>query len=165
MCGIIGIYKQDELDRVDKDLFIKLMIENSKRGDSAFGILSENGIIKQIKSFNRNIIKNIIYNLDTKFLLGHIRAPTEGTDNNIENTHPFVTEDFILAHNGIIYNWKELNQKYTLNCDMDSKIIIKLIQQFFNEGNNVNVQSAIKSACELLEGSFACWLYFKRILF
>ena len=162
ICGISGLYKNNNLDKVDKNLFLNLMEKNSGRGDSAFGILSEYGLIKQTKSFNKKIVKNILYNLDTKFLLGHIRAPTEGTNNIIKNTHPFVTKNFILAHNGIIYNWKELNKKYELKSDMDSKVIINLIQKFFDEDNMSNVQNSIKLTCELLEGSFACWLYFKR---
>ncbi|MDD5687431.1 MAG: class II glutamine amidotransferase [Elusimicrobia bacterium] len=43
----------------------------------------------------------------TKILIAHLRKASEG-DKIIENTHPFIKDDWIFCHNGTIYNSERL---------------------------------------------------------
>ena len=98
MCGIVGVLKSDEF----QNQFFNLMSKHSQRGDSAHGFITNELLYRRVGEFN--FIPH--FSSTAKFILGHVRAPTEGSNNIISNTHPFETEHFFLAHNGLLYNWK-----------------------------------------------------------
>ena len=159
MCGIVGVYKTGKIDVGLKNKFYNLMINNIKRGDSAYGFMTEKLLYKELGEFMH--LPNIS---GTQYILGHVRAPTEGSSNIISNTHPFETEHFFLAHNGLLYNWKDLAKEWNLNVNMDSKLIVNMIESLYtSEGSSKsNVVESIKFTCQKLQGSFACWLLDKQ---
>ena len=86
--------------------------------------------------------------------MGHTRMTTQGDEKKNCNNHPFVGTSgmpFALAHNGIIYNDKELRQERKLpdtNIETDSYIAVQLLEQ----QGKLNF-SAIRTAAEALEGT------------
>ena len=107
--------------------------------------------------------KDGVINLDhTNLVLMHTRNSTQGSPDDNKNNHPFNTKDFILAHNGCIYNDEDLIKEYKLNTDIkcDSYVIVALIQYYYDKGENV--KNAIKNALKEISGGFSCWLYHKE---
>ena len=182
MCGICGVvsYKNDELPKCMRERAVKLLKEIESRGKSAFGIYVYNpkfniyikeprddiqGHLFKIKGSVSNFFKEMEgeINLEnSSIFLAHTRAPTSGSVDDNENNHPFMTKDFILAHNGVISNDNTLKEKYNLKyeSECDSAIIIHLIQHFYDLTKDV-VES-IRRTTEELSGSYACWLFHKK---
>jgi len=99
MCGIIGIFDNDEAVKlVEKGLQI---IHN--RGKDASNIFFEKE--------KRNAIGHVLHSV-----VNTVEQPIQGNKG-------------ILAANCEIYNWKELNKKYKLNAKNDSEVILKLIEK------------------------------------
>ena len=87
-------------------------------------------------------------------VMGHTRMTTQGDEKQNCNNHPFVGTagiHFALAHNGILYNDKELRQERKLpdtNIETDSYIAVQLLEQ----QGKLNF-STIRTATEALEGT------------
>ena len=71
----------------------------------------------------------------TRAVMGHTRLTTQGTEKNNANNHPFYgntgNTSFAFAHNGIIYNDKELRKEKQLpvtGIETDSYIAVQLIE-------------------------------------
>lgn len=86
-------------------------------------------------------------NINVMYILMHSRAPTNTTEQIFEkdNNHPFVYDDLYAAHNGIITNFKELNQNKAL---VDSSIIPVLVRK-----------DGLQKAFERMQGLLTCWLF------
>lgn len=182
MCGICGVIRLDktEFPKCMKIRAIKLLEEIESRGRSAFGFYVLNPEYNYYITEKRKDIKGHLFKIKgsvTSFFkdlqgeisldgvsifLGHTRAPTSGSTDNNENNHPFMTKDFILAHNGTISNDKELKEMFKLDyeSECDSAVIIHLIQHFYDKYKDV--VKAIQETTKLLSGSYACWLYHKK---
>ena len=72
----------------------------------------------------------------TRAVMGHTRMATQGSEKRNQNNHPFLgkTADisWSLAHNGIIYNDKELRKQKKLpdsDIETDSYVAVQLIEQ------------------------------------
>ena len=118
-------------------------IESDKRKDKR----------KKHHFFDRFVGQNMV--------LGHCRATTQGTENINHNNHPFETDNFVMAHNGMIRNDKYLKTSNNLDysVETDSYIIIALIQKNYEKCGNVikAIQDTTKEIC----GGYACWLLHK----
>jgi len=73
----------------------------------------------------------------TKAVIGHTRLTTQGNQKFNWNNHPFDgscgTEDFALAHNGMLYNDTALRKKFNLppTCiETDSYIAVQLLERY-----------------------------------
>lgn len=93
---------------------------------------------------------------DTRVAMCHTRLATQGDKKFAFNAHPFIgaagKEPFALAHNGMIYNDRELRRKLKLprtHIETDSYIAVQLLEA---EGE-VNFKTLARMA-EKLEGTF-----------
>ena len=93
---------------------------------------------------------------DTRAVIGHTRFTTQGSEKRNCNNHPFDghcgTEAFALAHNGVLYNDKELRREQHLPptpVETDSYIAVQLLEQ----GQQLDTENVRRTA-ELVEGSF-----------
>ena len=93
---------------------------------------------------------------DATAIMGHTRMTTQGNEIFNRNNHPFrgntPTGAFALAHNGVLYNDKELREKLELprtTIQTDSYIAVQLIEQ--REALDF---SSLKYMAEQVEGSF-----------
>lgn len=87
--------------------------------------------------------------------MGHTRMTTQGNEKFNYNNHPFYGHadvDFAFAHNGVLYNDKELRTEKHLPqtlIETDSYIAVQLIEQ----QGKLNFDS-LKSMAESVQGSF-----------
>tara|TARA_R110000868_G_scaffold54509_10_gene170342 strand:- start:9990 stop:10655 length:666 start_codon:yes stop_codon:yes gene_type:complete len=141
------------------------------RGEYAFSLLtiSNKNAIKVVKQKDHPTEINLCKN--TKFALGHNQAPTSAQRAYHEMTsHPFRSNDWIVGHNGVITNYKELTEKYCKwnKSPVDSAVIPSLLNQFSVIPSVLNKFSTddetlpeienISSVLSLLEGTFAVWI-------
>lgn len=92
----------------------------------------------------------------TTAVMGHTRMTTQGSEKNNQNNHPFLgtTGDisWSLAHNGIIYNDKELRKEKKLpvsDIETDSYIAVQLIEQQKELSSD-----SLRYMAEQVQGSF-----------
>ena len=93
---------------------------------------------------------------DTRAVIGHTRFTTQGSEKRNCNNHPFEghcgKEAFALAHNGVLYNDRELRREQHLPptpIETDTYVAVQLLEQ----GQNLDTEN-IKRMAELVEGSF-----------
>lgn len=159
MCAIFGFmdYGKKASASVLKNLLRALSIEAECRGTDATGIsYVNNGNIVTFKKAKPAHNVKLYFPADTKCLIGHTRMTTQGSEKHNCNNHPFEgkcgRENFSLAHNGVLYNDKELKAKYNLpatEIETDSYVAVQLLEYF----GGVNAEN-IKRMSECVEGSF-----------
>ena len=92
----------------------------------------------------------------TVSIVGHTRMATQGTPTDNRNNHPFQYGTILGVHNGIISNWREVQERFKLdikgNCD--SEVIFALIQHFMKKESTL--VEAIKETCKEVRGSLSC---------
>lgn len=144
MCGLWGIINVKK-SKFDKTLFNVLGIQNDSRGGDSCGIFidgkTEYGVDK-LKLYANFYKKSKVINETNKckIALGHCRKASVGTIS--ENTaQPIVIKndngntEFVVMHNGTIYNYKALAQKYIPDIDItgmtDSQVMARI---FYHAG-------------------------------
>ena len=92
----------------------------------------------------------------TRALMGHTRMTTQGSEKNNQNNHPFIGKtgdiSWSLAHNGIVYNDKELRKEKKLpitEIETDSYIAVQLIES----QHRLDFES-LRYMAEAVHGSF-----------
>ncbi len=156
MCAIFGFlnYKSIVSNAVLKKFIKALSVCAEVRGTDATGIsyVKDDEIVTFKKAKPAHKVK-LYFPTSTKCVVGHTRFTTQGSEKCNYNNHPFESEKgFALAHNGVLYNDRELRKKYMLpntKIETDSYIAVKLIEHF-GGANMTN----IKKMSELVEGSF-----------
>lgn len=156
MCAIFGFldYKGIIGNSVLKRLIKALSVEAEARGTDATGIsYVKNGKMVTFKKAKPAHKVKLYFPTDTKCVIGHTRFTTQGSEKCNCNNHPFESEKgFVLAHNGVLYNDKELRKKYMLpdtKIETDSYIAVQLLEHF--GGANM---AEIRRMSEIVEGSF-----------
>ena len=160
MCGI---YCSNDLST-----FEVLQEVNRKRGNFSTGIFYcyNNANYKVIKKKgNINFNKINLPSEKGHLYLGHNQAPTEtGRDWKEEYSHPFWFGDWIVAHNGVLTNSKELIFDFVPAHDnpVDSSIIAALLDEFeYKHGPCEDAETEVQNilyTIERLKGTFALWI-------
>lgn len=141
MCAIFGTSDKKEYDT--------LYELNHKRGGFAFSTVFKNKDKKFMTTRGRGYIKPLE---NAKYMLTHDQAPTSSVRNyNFSTSHPFVSQEWVVAHNGVLTNHRKLLSEH--NCDIDSSFIPALLDK-----ENKGEVTSIENVCSLLEGTFACWI-------
>jgi len=175
MCGIFGIinYGQrrylSELDHI-KEMISKLLTVSEQRGTDASGIcvISE-GKAKLFKDHVRGsdlisaqgyktIMDSINYANNFKFMIGHTRARTKGSEKFNVNNHPIVCGKVIGVHNGVISNDDylfDLNKALHRQGRVDSEIIFALLDKAISS-DKVTITFAVRQTIRSLLGSYSC---------
>ncbi|MED6274272.1 Glutamine--fructose-6-phosphate aminotransferase [isomerizing] 2 [Characodon lateralis] len=187
MCGIFA-YLNYQVPRTRKEIFETLMKGLQRleyRGYDSAGIavdgpnkiatdLNNNNsicLIKKkgkVKALDEEIYQKDLVDLDealvTHFGLAHTRWATHGEPNAL-NSHPQRSDknnEFVVIHNGIITNYKELKEYlitrgYEFESDTDTEVIPKLIKYLYDNRENSSVTFAklVERVIQQLEGAFA----------
>ena len=159
MCAVFGFldYKGKTSNAVLKKLIHYLSVAAEVRGTDATGIAYVRGgsMVTYKKPKPAHKVK-LFFPRDTRAVIGHTRFTTQGSEKRNCNNHPFDghcgTEAFALAHNGVLYNDKELRREQHLPptpVETDSYIAVQLLEQ----EQNLDAEN-IKRMAELVEGSF-----------
>ena len=89
-------------------------------------------------------------------VMGHTRMTTQGNAQFNQNNHPFLGQidgsSFVLAHNGVLWNDKELRMEESLpmtSVETDSYVAVQLLEK-----NKTLDFDSLKAMAEAVEGSF-----------
>lgn len=141
MCAIFGTS--------DKEKYKTLYELNHKRGGFALGAC----FIDQ--DCEPKVVKKRDYTEPyccAKYMLAHDQAPTSSVRGyHFDTSHPFESKNWIVAHNGVLTNHKELLPDHL--GDVDSSYIPSLLERETNREI-----TAIKNTFSILEGTFSCWI-------
>ncbi len=156
MCAIFGFLNHGNKvsNAVLKKLIKALSFCAEVRGTDATGIsyVNDGKIVTFKKPVPAHKVK-FYFPTSTKVVIGHTRLTTQGSEKQNYNNHPFESEKgFALAHNGVLYNDRELRKKYMLpdtKIETDSYIAVQLLEHF----GSADMEN-IKQMSELVEGSF-----------
>ena len=159
MCAVFGFF--DHKGRVSNAVLKKLIhylsIAAEVRGTDATGIayVRDGSIVTYKKPKPAHKVK-LFFPRGTRSVIGHTRFTTQGSEKRNCNNHPFEgrcgKESFALAHNGVLYNDRELRREQHLPptpIETDSYIAVQLLEQ----EQQLDTEN-IKRMAELVEGSF-----------
>ncbi|MFR6588270.1 MAG: class II glutamine amidotransferase [Ruminococcus sp.] len=121
MCAVFGFldHKGKISNAVLKRLIHYLSIAAEVRGTDATGIayVRDGSMVTYKKPKPAHKVK-LFFPRDTRAVIGHTRFTTQGSEKRNCNNHPFEghcgTESFALAHNGVLYNDRELRREQHL---------------------------------------------------
>ncbi len=157
MCGIVGYIGQQD----SKEILLRGLEKLEYRGYDSAGIAVVDGsgvhVFKE-KGRIATLRESVDTSINAPVGIGHTRWATHGVPNKI-NSHPHQSEEgrFTLVHNGVIENYDHIKRDYlnglNFKSDTDTEVIVQLIEQFVNEGHEVEV--AFRTVLKLLKGSYA----------
>lgn len=111
---------------------------------------------------------------DTHSAIGHTRWATHGEPSPV-NSHPQRSDannEFVVVHNGIINNYKDLKKfltgkGYTFESETDTEVVVKLIKFLYDKhkaaGDKLTFQDLVELVIAQLDGAFS--LLFKSVHF
>ncbi len=158
MCGIVGYIGKLKAT----DVILNGLKKLEYRGYDSCGISflnEENYKYVTYKTPGRvdHLINSYDYKMNNFIGIGHTRWATHGKPNQV-NSHPHssASERFIVVHNGVIDNYKELTARYlqgfSFISETDTEVIADLIENF---AKTMSTEEAIRKTLSLLEGSYA----------
>ena len=157
MCGIFGIAST----KSTRNKLYQGLIKLEYRGYDSSGISGSDISSKLTTIKATGPIKNhkTKLRLLTRITTGiaHKRWATHG-EAILKNTHPHLSENISIVHNGIIENYIELKsllkkKGYSFKSDTDSEVISHLINM--NYKKTKNMESSIILTTKMLKGSYA----------
>lgn len=148
MCSISGCLlfehsrNEEELAKIEK-LVLTIALRGEERGRDSFGIVSvsKNGSLKTIKKVgkisNSPDFEHRLVDQNTVIVLNNDRAePTTEyvKEKTPEDIQPFVSNGFVVAHNGTVANDRELERELKLNrkTRIDSAIFPPLLERLWD---------------------------------
>ena len=159
MCCLFGwIDYGNRLSSKQKNKLTRaLAVASEERGTDAAGIAYLSGGALRIhkrpgpaRKLHINLPQNV------SVLMGHTRMATQGSARYRPNNHPFPGQagrtHFALAHNGVLYNDKELRRRRNLpqtRIQTDSYVAVQLLEQ-----QGALTPDSLKKMAEAVEGSF-----------
>ena len=161
MCGIFGATKREQ--------FLTLYDLNQKRGNFATSLcfIDRKGDM-HVHRWSGVIdipqIKKILDKIDEKiiFYAGHTQAPTSVKRKySVDTAHPFNTQHYTIAHNGVLTNFTELKEIFDPKWKnpVDSSIIPFICTMYEEEYPDCSNVDAIVNTLGKLEGTFGLWIY------
>ena len=140
MCALYGFINYGKIlsKKKLKKHVRNLSISSELRGTDASGVAYvRNGKIVIYKKPQPSHKVNFYFPSDITILTGHTRMATHGDARNNYNNHPFVGHtaegDFALCHNGVLFNYEQIQQNEKLlktRIKTDSYIAVQLIEKY-----------------------------------
>lgn len=155
MCGIFGA--------TERERYLNLLKLNKARGDFAQSCaLIERSGFEIHKVPLRNAATKYRFPKKKKFdlYLGHVQSPTSAVrEFSLNTTHPFIVENWVVAHNGVITNHKQLIDQFEMpyKNPVDSSIIpfiLYSMQACYNKEIDI-----ITASLSMLQGTFGLWIH------
>ena len=155
MCSLFGLidYKNTLTTREKNRILAVLSRECEVRGTDATGIAyNYNGGLQIYKRPLPARKLQLRVPNGVNVVMGHTRMTTQGHARFNQNNHPFPSKSFALAHNGVLWNDRELRvtENIPKTCiQTDSYVAVQLLEK----ERALNFQS-IKTMAEKVQGSF-----------
>ena len=159
MCCLFGLidYGRSLNGRQKNGLIRALAAASEARGTDAAGIAyNSGGRLRIYKRPGPAHKLHISLPEDALVVMGHTRMTTQGSEKWNRNNHPFAGKAgnmrFALAHNGVLYNDKNLRKSWNLpqtSIQTDSYIAVQLLEQL-----GTLTPDSLKEVAETVEGSF-----------
>ena len=159
MCSLFGLidFKETLSTHTKNKILNTLARECQVRGTDATGIAYNfNGRMRIYKRPLPARKVKIRLPYDVNVIMGHTRMTTQGNAQFNQNNHPFLGHidgsGFALAHNGVLWNDKELRMEENLpltSVETDSYVAVQLLEK-----NSVLDFNSLKNMAEKVEGSF-----------
>lgn len=150
MCAIVS--------SSNKEIFKDLLKHNNHRGTFASSL-----IIIDKKSINVHkseglFDENLLDSSGDKLFIGHAQAPTSDVREwNKDTSHPFESNDWLVIHNGVLTNHKELDS----SVKVDTQCIVNMLQDTSDQTSE-SEGNCIKTVCDKLKGTFALFIVNKK---
>ncbi len=162
MCGIVGYTGSKQ---AAPWLLEGLQTLEYRGYDSAgVSVVSPSGNLHGVKCAGRvaHLVERAkVANLNGMCGIGHTRWATHGAPTD-RNAHPHYdcSGRIAVVHNGIVENYQALKRQLMLDghafaSDTDSEVIAHLIEEAWNGPAKGDLASAVRNACDRLEGSWA----------
>jgi hypothetical protein len=136
MCGIVGMISKgtNGFQRDEQDAFNDLLIMDQIRGPDGTGVFgihkNRQASMVKVGTNASNLVPLQVYNKFNEKIFnsfwavfGHNRKATQGKIST-RNSHPFITENIVLIHNGTLYNHKTLAE-----TEVDSEAIAHVLEK------------------------------------
>lgn len=166
MCGIAGVKFGGHGTHEHHVRTILSLLKDSKlRGQDGFGIVSvKTGKVYKSKDFPTE--ESEFFNMDFRgdLIIMNARAQpmTEKSSVDVDTLQPSIKYGYVLAHNGVVSNDKEIEETYKLKLNLDTDAVLELLSM---EMRNVEKHTLLLDAVCLgqkvfpkLSGGFACAL-------
>lgn len=135
MCGIAGVINtKEEYKEISKKIFKSIIISNEERGKDSTGVLAidreKNGfsLFKDTIPASKFMKRKKFRQVEADVWIGHTRLATTG-EVNVRNAHPLQRKEVFLVHNGVITNHKELGDSLNFEHEVDSEILIPIVEK------------------------------------
>jgi glucosamine--fructose-6-phosphate aminotransferase (isomerizing) len=157
MCGIVGILGHEPVAPLLLDALKRL----EYRGYDSAGVATlEDGVLDRRRAAGKlgNLEERLAQQpLHGRTGIGHTRWATHGAPTE-PNAHPHSTERVAVVHNGIIENFRELQEEVkragrSLSSDTDTEVIAHLVTLALDEGHSP--KEAMARTLGKLKGAFA----------
>ena len=163
MCGLAGWLGEPKLPKGQRLARARalegLLVANSARGTDASGVCTihqsrpETIYKRAVDSCTLVMddqLGSIIRAKDATMILGHTRLGTMGKNEN-RNAHPFKEGNVIGTHNGMVFNYSELDQAIDgyKPLRVDSQVIFRLLSEVVPDGETY------AQALPMIKGSLA----------
>ena len=163
MCGIVGILGQQPVAPLMVDALKRL----EYRGYDSAGVATlEDGALDRRRAAGKLI--NLQSKLDALPLsghsgIGHTRWATHGAPTE-ENAHPHATAKVAVVHNGIIENFRTLQEEirqagHAPESETDTEVVAHLLTMALDRG--LSPKDAMAETLDKLEGAFALAVLFQ----
>jgi glucosamine--fructose-6-phosphate aminotransferase (isomerizing) len=138
MCGIIGVISNNTIEIIKKGL---IQLQNRGYDSVGISVMADDFKIIKYASNDNDCFENLFNNINkidigSKIGIGHTRWATHGKKTDI-NSHPHLSfnKNIILAHNGIIENYKKIKEmliekNYIFLSETDSEVIVRNFKKF-----------------------------------
>lgn len=165
MCELMFVHaKGTDLNRIISLQLSKFDSEFSNK--DGYGIFTKTGVWKTVTAASE--LQNIGIILRERIknpgpVLLHVRAASKGIAVKEDNVHPFETKDFVLAHNGTLFQKDESTTWEDVNVESkpsDSLMFLNELQKQYLKKKEV-VES-LQAAMENFKGKFAFLIYCKK---
>merc|ERR1712038_2096433 len=134
-------------------------------GNASIALVKSTGKVKQLEDKILTEADNLNFDgIHTQHVgIAHTRWATHGAPSDL-NSHPHRSgEDnkFIVVHNGIITNYKDIKQflmtkGYVFESETDTECIAKLISHIRSQNVHYTFRQLVEQTISQLEGAFAC---------
>lgn len=159
MCCLFGLIDYDHrlTGKQKGKLVHALAVQSEERGRDATGIAYNSR--GRLHIYKRPLPAHKLHLMipdDAAVVMGHTRMTTQGSEKRNYNNHPFLGaaggERFALAHNGVLWNDKQLRKNRKLpgtKIETDSYIAVQLIEK-----QKALSPASLRYMAEQVEGSF-----------